>query len=78
MRLAAALLLCVAARADLRLLVHDRQGNFLRESVAVARTGGYAYAPREALYGAATRDATVKSPSEMPLKRVKNSRNPGT
>lgn len=54
MRLAAALLLCVAARADLRLLVHDRQGNFLREAAAVARTGGYAYAPREALYGAAT------------------------
>lgn len=31
-----------------------------------------------ALYGAATRDATVKSPSGMPLKRVRNSRNDGT
>lgn len=39
-------------RAETVLLTHDAQGNLVKTGQAVLRKGGYALAPREALYGA--------------------------
>lgn len=41
-------------RAETLLLTHDAQGNLLKAADAVMRKGGYALAPREALFGAAS------------------------
>lgn len=43
-----------ARGGDLRLLVQGPGGEFLREAAAVARTQGYVWTAREALYGAAS------------------------
>lgn len=50
---ALAITLC-SLRAETVLLTHDAQGNLLQTGNAVLRKGGYALAPREALFGAAS------------------------